>query len=262
VNSFFSSKHFEALFFGAVSSLAGCAIAGAALPATAQINPAYSLDGNQLGAQYGPQDSSLGLFLKVTKSSYEVNALGLGAQNKWIENLKNNYTVALWSYGNSGQYASDYTELAKVTFDPNSAGSYQTTNCAYDNGRICNYWQTLATPIPLAVSTPTTGYVIAAYGSFAGPNGNIYVAEGNATFQAPFVIDGLGYGFNWDGVSGYDDWALPLYSPPPPLAGENPVTIGYWNANISTVPGPLPAMGVLAGLKTSRMLRKRLRAAQ
>jgi hypothetical protein len=262
VNFFFSSKHFEALSLGAISSLAGFAIAGAALPATAQINPAFTLDGNQLGAQYGPQDSSLGLYLKVTTSSYRVNALGLGAQNKWINNLTNNYRVAMWSYGNSGQFASDFTKLAEVTFNPNNAASYQTTICAYDTNQICNYWQTLATPIPLAVSTPSTGYVIAAYGNFAGPNGNIYVAEGNATFQGPFVIDGAGYGFNWNGVSGFDDYPLPLYTPPTPLAGQNPVTIGYWNANISAVPGPLSAMGVLTGLKTSRMLRKRLRAAK
>ncbi|MEB3318852.1 MAG: hypothetical protein VKO39_12030 [Cyanobacteriota bacterium] len=262
MNSFFSSRKLEALSFAAIASLAGCAIAASTLPASAQINPAFSLDGNQLGAQYGPEDAALGLYLKVIAPGYKVNALGLGAQEKWINNLTNNYTVALWSYNNGASSAGDFTKLAEVVFDPNDTASYQTTNCAYDTALVCNYWQTLPTPVPLAASTPSTGYVIATYGNFAGPNGNMYIAQGNAVFPGPFAIDGTGYGFNWDGVAGFSDYPLPLYTPPDPLAGQQAVTIGYWNANISTVPGPISLMGILAGLKITRSLKTRVRAAK
>jgi hypothetical protein len=64
------------------------------------------------------------------------------------------------------------------------------------------------------------------------------------------------------GASGFNDATDPNGFYPVPIYPGSVGGNGYFNANLSTVPGPLPVLGAAAGFGWTRRLRKRIRASK
>jgi hypothetical protein len=215
---------------------------GGAAPTAAYI-PGYTTT-NALGGNTPTSISSSFGFFFDTNANVQMDGLGFSSQAAW--NNGTSYTVKLWSYVNGGANPSDYTELASKTFTQGTSYTFQ------DN----YFWQSLG-PISLPdtfTTDPTDqiGYVIAAIGDFSANPGNVQYETGTPTFN-PNILNG-GNGFNEaSDPNGY--FEVPIYD-----GGVG--SSGYFNANLSLVPGPLPVLGAAAGFGWSRRLRKRIRAAK
>jgi len=222
--------------------LAGCLLADQA-PAGAQFLPAYTTTG-AVGGTTGANPSSFGFFFEAA-SNVQLDGLGFSSQAGWGNGTT--YEVKLWSFVNGGGSPTDYTELANAMFTHGNSYSFQ-------DGY---FWQSLSPFITLPesiVSDPTSqrGYVITAIGDFTGTGGNVEFEGGTATFDTKFI--NVANGFNQT----------------PDMAGFYPIPIydggigdaGYFNANLSYVPGPLPLLGAAAGFSWTRRLRKRIRSSK
>jgi hypothetical protein len=246
------SPTFRAVLHTSASALAlgGVVLTGSLLPdqVKAQVSiPAYTTTGTLGGSTGSSTPYSFGFYFDVAGNNVNIDGLGFAAQQAWGNNTS--YTVKLWSYVNGGLAFGDYTEIASATFTAGSAPSYT----LQDN----YYWQTF-TGAPLFLpDTFTTdasndfGYAIAAIGDFSAVAGNVVYESGTATFD-PRILN-AGNGFNESG--------FPLFPVPfnlDPALGTN----GYFNANLSIVPGPLPVLGAAAGFGWTRRLRKRIRASK
>jgi hypothetical protein len=235
----------------AALSLASAAVSSA--PTLAQIAPAYSVSESVTGFfQSSPSSlppTSLGFVFNVDQTGYQTNALGFYNLPQWTSPANTNlYVVKLWSFVDFGDEDTDYTEEASVVFDPANTASYTLEQDWY--------FQPLTSPVTLNVSTAETGYAIAACGNFS--------TSGNGL---PFVgsPDSTGYTFN-PPVS----YVLPsVFSvvtsvpcPPPLLQGAPPpyTSNGFWNANLSIVPGPAPVMAAAVGYGMARRLRRRIQS--
>jgi hypothetical protein len=206
--------------------------------AMAQVIPAYNITDPATG-HFPQAQTSLGFFFTVDKPGYEVNAFGLYKQAVWPS--ADTYDVMLWSFINGGILSTDYTPVTTpLTFSSSDIGTYTTVNQWY--------FQFLPSPIPLAVSMPDEGYLMAAVGNFTA-TGALYIADGVLTTEPQITYSP----FPAYGDSTYTDFPLPIHS-----ASPNP-NIGFWNANLSLVPGPMPALGVAVGYGMARRLRRRIR---
>jgi hypothetical protein len=210
-------------------------------PSMAQIVPVYGVSGPSSG-HFPNNETSLGFFFTVDQPGYEVNAFGLYKQAAWPS--ADTYSVTLWSYVNGGSIASDYTPVTTpVNFSSSDVGTYTLVDQWY--------FQSLPSPISLAVSMPDEGYLLAAVGNFTA-SGAFYIAEGVLTTQPQIsYYRPPAYGDNT-----LTDFPLPLHT-----AAPFP-SIGYWNANLSLVPGPMPALGAAVGYGMARRLRRRIRGSR
>ncbi|MFM7237212.1 MAG: hypothetical protein ACKOYK_10685, partial [Cyanobium sp.] len=205
--------------------------------------PAYTTSGS--GGAYATTNvpSSYGFFFDY-QSTDPLDGLGFSSQPFWGNNKS--YEVKLWNFKNGGANLSDYTVVASTTFTHGISYPFQ-------DGY---FWQTLG-PIPM-VDTFTNdlanleGYVISAIGDFSNSPGNVQFEGGTASFNSRFVPSDPLNGFNQDGFTLYP---IPIFDGG---VGQN----GYFNANLSTVPGPLPVLGAAAGFGWTRRLRKRIRASK
>lgn len=226
------------IVFGAVASINN--------PATAKIVPAYTVT-NPVSGHYPQDQSSLGFYFTVDQPGYAVNAFGLYAQDGWSQ-TNDDYTVLLWSFHNYGGSAADYTQIGSpVIFKPSDIGSYAMLDQWY--------FQYLPSPIdlPVKIADDGDGYLITAYGNFT-PAGAAYKADGTKAFvpQATYFLPPA------YSETGKADFPLPLYiSPMPPFLDE-----GFWNSNLSLVPGPMPALGAAVGYGMARRLRRRIRGSR
>lgn len=212
-------------------------------PAHAQFLPGYTTTG-ATGGVYSVSPASFGFFFEAA-SNVLVDGLGFSSQAAWGNGTS--YTVKLWSFVNGGQNPADYTELANATFTHGNSYTFQ-------DGY---FWQSLMGSISLPesiVSDPTSqiGYVIAAIGDFSGTGGNVEYEGGTPTFNPSLVNAGNGFNDVMD-PNGY--FEIPIYDGG---VGSN----GYFNANLSLVPGPLPVLGAAAGFGWTRRLRKRIRSSK
>ncbi|MEB3257111.1 MAG: hypothetical protein VKN83_02210 [Cyanobacteriota bacterium] len=187
--------------------------------------------------------SSFGFFFD-TNANLQLDGLGFSSQAAWGNGTT--YTVKLWSYVNGGALPSDYTEIASSTFTHGTPYTFQ------DN----YFWQSLG-PISLPdtfTTDPTDqlGYVIAAIGDFSANSGNVQFETGTPTFN-PNILN-AGNGFN-DASDPNGYFEVPIYD-----GGVG--STGYFNPNLSLVPGPLPVLGAAAGFGWTRRLRKRIRASK
>jgi hypothetical protein len=219
---------------------------GLATPAHAYI-PAYTVP-SASGASYpGTNPSSWGLFFD-TKANMLMDGLGFSSQPGWPTG-STQYTVTLWSFDNFGTDPSDYTEVASKTFIPGVSYTFQ------DN----YFWQDLG-PIPLANTGPSVdpfnrkGYVIAAIGDFSAGPGNVQYESGVPTISPNFLLGGNGYNDS-------SQPALPVGYYPVPIFDGGVGINGYFNPNLSYVPGPLPILGVATGLGVARRIRRRVKSA-
>jgi hypothetical protein len=232
------------------ASLAGATSIGffvsLASPAHAYI-PAYTVP-SATGAYYpGTNPSSWGLFIDTTTNVY-IDGLGFSSQSGWPTG-STQYTVTLWSFDNFGTDPTDYTEVASKKFIPGVSYNFQ------DN----YFWQDLV-PLALANTGPSVdpfnrkGYVIAAIGDFSEAAGNVKFESGVPTVSPNFLLGGNGYN---------DSSQTPLpagYYPVPIFDGGVGIN-GYFNPNLSYVPGPLPILGAATGLGMARRIRRRVKSA-
>jgi hypothetical protein len=196
------------------------------------------------GGSWSNNPSSFGFFFDTT-SSLEINALGLGFQNNWSA-VTSNYDVTLWSFVNAGNNPADYTPIATTTFVGGQIYTLQQ-----------NYWWKGITPTLLPntsnVVDPTgqKGYVITAIGDFSGGTTSLKFETGVPTISQ--FLDLSGNGFN---VASSTNGFYPI-----PIAYDTSVGFnGYFNANLSIVPGPLPVLGVASAFGFSRRMRRRINA--
>ena len=208
---------------------------------TADFLPAYTTTGSVGGSTMGGVESSFGFFFEAAQN-VQLDGLGFASQAGWSNGTP--YEVKLWSFVNGGTNPGDYTELANATF---TQGNSYTFKDGY-------FWQSLSPFITLPesfVSDPTdqVGYVITAIGDFSGTNGNVEYEGGTATFDPRFLNAGNGFNDTTDTAGFYP---IPFYD-----GGLGDT--GYFNANLSYVPGPLPLLGAAAGFGWTRRLRKRIR---
>lgn len=205
--------------------------------------PGYTTTGSLGGNTTTNIQSSFGFFFD-TNANLQLDGLGFSSQAAWGNGTT--YTVKLWSYVNGGALPSDYTEIASSTFTHGTPYTFQ------DN----YFWQSLG-PISLPdtfTTDPTDqlGYVIAAIGDFSANPGNVQFETGTPTFN-PNILN-AGNGFN-DASDPNGYFEVPIYD-----GGVG--STGYFNPNLSLVPGPLPVLGAAAGFGWTRRLRKRIRASK
>lgn len=209
--------------------------------------PAYTTTNSTGGSTPNNTPSSFGFYFD-SKTTEPLNALGFSSQAAWGNGTS--YQVKLWYYNNGGANPTDYTEIATKTFTHGLAYSFQ-------DGY---FWQNVNPTIPLLdtfTNDPNDleGYVITTIGDFSNSAGNVEFEGGTATFNPKFVVNATSAsGFN-DATDTNGFYPVPVY---PGSVGSN----GYFNANLSLVPGPLPVLGAAAGFGWSRRLRKRIRAAK
>lgn len=227
-------------------SLAGATSAamtlGLAAPARA-FNPAVSVPA-PLGGSWANNPSSFGFFFD-TKTSVLIDALGLAYQDVW-SSVNTSYTVTLWSFINQGNNPGDYTPIASTIFNGGQIYTLQQ-----------DYWWKNITPTVLPQTSsdidPTnqTGYVITAIGDFSGGTTKLQFETGTPTVNPFFDLGGNGFN-----VSTSTNGFYPI-----PIAYDAAVGFnGYFNANVSYVPGPLPVLGVASAFGFSRRMRRRISA--
>ena len=209
--------------------------------------PAYTTSGSLGGSTPTNVISSFGFYLD-SKTTEPLNGLGFASQPGW--DLGTSYQVKLWYWKNGGANPSDYTEIASTKFTHGQPYSFQ-------DGY---FWQSIDPTIPLLdtfTNDPNDleGYVITAIGDFSNAPGNVEFESGTSTFNPRFVV-------NANGASGFNDATDPNGFYPVPIYPGNVGSNGYFNANLSTVPGPLPVLGAAAGFGWSRRLRKRIRTSK
>ncbi|MFN9645282.1 MAG: hypothetical protein ACK6BG_09260 [Cyanobacteriota bacterium] len=230
------------------ATLAGAASAGMTLgvaaPARA-ITPGLTVT-TPLGASWASNPSSFGFFFDTT-SNISIDALGLGFQNNW-SSVTSNYTVTLWSFVAGGAAASNYTPIVSSVFNGGQTYTLQD-----------GYWWKGITPILLPNTSnlvdPTSqlGYVVTAIGDFSGGASTLKFESGTPTISQYISLLGNGYNSSGSGP-GASYWPIPiLYSS---AVGNN----GYFNPNLSFVPGPLPVLGVASAFSFSRRMRRRIKA--
>lgn len=229
---------------GAVLSLA--APAHAFLPAYTTINPT---GGNYTTAN----PSSFGFFFD-TRTNVLIDALGFSYRNTWVSGSPS-YTVTLWSFTHGGQAPGDFLQLASRTFDSTSVYTLKD-----------GYWWNSITPIVLPrTSYPVDpgnlkGYVIAAIGDFSGAPGTVQF-EGTTEVGSAVIVDDR-FDLGGNGFNDSDQPALPTGFYPIPIADGNIGINGYFNPNLSYVPGPLPILGTATAFGMARRMRRRVKAAQ
>jgi hypothetical protein len=242
--------------------VAGLSLLGAA-PAQA-LNPSAiaPIFGKTEGGAGGVQGSrfpagtgaySVGFFFDVVGNGFSANALGVSAQANvpWTQP----YTVALFSWefdpaqvDNPANAGYTFTSLAARKFNPGDPNLVPTTGSTLSDVEF--YWLGLGSKIALPDTSDAVdpdglrGYAVATRGFFNEPDGNFIETDGFVTFNSQASY--LGDGFN--AASANFLYPFPVFE-----AGVN----GYWNGNVSVVPGPLPVMGVAAAFGWSRRLKKK-----
>jgi len=230
-----------------LASFAGLVLFGSLLhqaPAQSQTYlPGYTTTGALGGNTLTSVQSSFGFYFD-TNADLQLDGLGFSSQAAWSNGTS--YTVKLWSYVKGGANPSDYTEIASKTFTHGTSYTFQ-------DGY---FWQALG-PISLPDTfttdlTDELGYVIGAIGDFSAAPGNVQFETATPMFNPNILNAG----------NGFTDETDPLFKEIPfyPVAGVG--TEGYFNPNLSLVPGPLPVLGAAAGFGWSRRLRQRIRASK
>jgi hypothetical protein len=226
------------------------------------ILPVLSVQNTAGGFTNDPPDtftgsSSFGYYFDLNGSTV-IDALGLFAQETPVWTL-GDYAVTLYSYDAKDKdnlLPSEVSILQSVVFSANDAPSYLV------KGEY--FWQ----PIPMTtlVGTPADdakGYILGVNGLFTNtPPGQLLFIEtppGDETFNYGFIYEGNGSNNTDDptGVYPVGFYPVPAYLNTDPNTGD-PIN-GYFNPNLSVVPGPLPVLGTAAGFSWSRRLRKRIR---
>jgi hypothetical protein len=225
-----------------VSVVAGGAVLSAN-PAYAY-KPAYTTT-NRVGNYYEASNrSSFGFFFDVTQD-LPIDGLGFAPQEGWPGG-NSAYDVTLWKFENGGNNSSDYTQLATVTFTPGTSYTIQNYYC----------WQSII-PVILPESYTSDpgnlrGYAIAAIGNYQNQPGNVQFEVGTATIDPNFNFGRNGFNSSTD-TNGF--FPIPIYD------GGVGYT-GYYNPNLSYVPGPAPILGVASVIGMTRRLRQRIKATQ
>ena len=236
------------------------------VPQNSSINPGFTDDNDVVGSQNpsGTANYSVGFFFDSKSSTNNiVNALAVSAQANvpWTQP----YIVSLYSFTVDPLTSiTTYSAppLAQLTFNPGDPNLIPTDD-NFD-GLIDNYWLSLPIPVQLPITDLSVdpddlfGYAIAQSGNFNAPDGNFIEQDGTITFNPN--LEYLGSGFNDAIDPDYPFPAFPAFTDPDDP--NSPPVYGYWNPNLSLVPGPLPVLGAAAGFGWTRRLRKRIRASK
>lgn len=214
---------------------------GGVVPSASYL-PAYTSTGALGGYALTSNPSSFGFYFD-SKTTGPLNGLGFSSQQAWGNGTS--YEVKLWYWNNFGGDPSDYKEIASKTFTHGQPYSFQ-------DGF---FWQDVNPNVSLKDTftfdpNNEEGYVITVIGDFSNSPGNVQFESATATFNPNFVVGGNGFNEFPDGAGFYP---IPFYD-----GGIG--TDGYYNANLSVVPGPLPVLAAAAGFGWTRRLRKRISA--
>jgi hypothetical protein len=212
-----------------------------------------SADIGQLGN--ATNKASFGYFFDTSKDNVLVNALGFAQFTEWASYTSpdaSSYDVILWKYTKGEADYTGFQELAKVTFERDSATSY------VDAGAF--YWQPLASLLDLGTRTdsdPDVGYVVSSWG-FYNQDSLSFLYDGSGTFDPSFNY--IGNGYNVRTSPFYLAEVLPI-----PLDFDPNIPYGFFNPNVSyteevPVPGPVPLFGAAAAFGWTRRLRRRIRS--
>jgi hypothetical protein len=232
------------------ASLAAAASAGMAISTAAPAHaflPAFT-NPAPTGGSWPDNPSSFGFFFDTT-SNVRIDALGFSYQDTWIATSPS-YTVTLWSFKNAGAAPTDFTQIASRTFNP---GTIYTLQDDY-------WWNSLDAPIVLPITSSAVdpgdqkGYVIAAIGDFSGSTNTVKFEGGVATVDPLFDLGGNGFNVSTD-TEGF--YPIPIYPSDPDIGID-----GYFNPNLSYVPGPLPILGTASAFGLTRRMRKRINSAK
>ncbi len=212
------------------------------------INPAITVP-TAAGTYYpGTNPSSWGYFLDA-KTPVQLDGIGFSSQQGWPAG-SSSYTVTLWSFKNGGISPIDYTQIVSKTFTPGNSYHFQ------DN----YFWQSFP-PIYLPGTYTNTdpnglrGYVITAIGDFSDAPGNVQYEGGTPIVDSRFALGGNGFNDS-------SQPALPTGFYPIPIADGGVGLNGYFNPNLSFVPGPLPIFGVASAFGMARRMRRRVHSAK
>ena len=241
----FAKKATSAFAWASVASAMSAAVSiGLESPAQA-IFPAITVPNATQSPYPGTNPASFGYFIDAT-TPFFLDGLGFSSQQGWPTG-SSPYTVTLWSFKNGGYDPLDYTQIASATFTPGTPYHFQ------DN----YFWQSFA-PIYLPGTYIDTdpgnlkGYVIAAIGDFSNLPGNVQFEGGTATVSSKFVLGGNGFNDSGDPSGFY----------PIPIADGGVGINGYFNPNLSYVPGPLPILGAASAFGMARRMRRRVNSAK
>lgn len=214
----------------------------------ADVDPGYTTQLDELqGFTPGQNPASYGFFFDTAESGQSISSLGFAIFNDWNAG---NYDVYLWRYVGDLTSSSQFTELAKVTFNVANKGSYVSKG-GY-------YWIDIPN-VNLGVETlsdDNVGFAVAAVGNFSSATNTVpFLFDGTGSFSPQFVWDGNGFNGPLSSLSA--DMPVPL-----DYYDVNPLNFyGFFNANFSSeVPGPLPLMGVAAAFGWSRRIRRRIKS--
>jgi hypothetical protein len=231
----------------AVTVVAGGAVLSAD-PAYA-FKPAYTTK-NRFGNYYEVSpNSSFGFFFDVTQD-LPIDGLGFAPQEGWPGGTSS-YDVTLWGFENGGNSYSDYTQLRTVKFTPGNSYTILDNYC----------WQSIV-PIILPESYNTDagnlrGYVIAAIGNFKQQPGNVQFEVATPTIDPNFNFGRNGYNDSTDPAGNFPSGFFPI-----PIYDGGVGYTGFFNPNLSYVPGPAPILGVASALGIARKLRQRIKSAK
>lgn len=244
----FAKKATSALAWASVASAMSVAVSiGLVSPAQA-IFPAITVPNASQSPYPGTNPASFGYFIDAT-APFFLDGLGFSSQQGWPQGTSP-YEVIFWSFKNGGGTPLDYTQIASVTFTPGTQYHFQ------DN----YFWQSFA-PIYLPGTYTDTdpgnlrGYVIAAIGDFSDLPGNVQFEGGTATVSSKFVLGGNG--FNDSSFPGPPTGFYPI-----PIGDGNVGINGYFNPNLSYVPGPLPILGAATAFGMARRMKRRVNSAR
>ena len=248
--SFFTAMRCRKALIGALAS--GGVLMAAVQPAQAII-PVLTIS-NDTPNYTNPDflgDSSFGYAFDLQGTTI-VDAVGLYAPKEWT---KGSYTVTLWSYKPEPPDTLVFKVEASEIFDAALLNTYPI---------VGSYAWIPISPLTLTGTpgNPDEGYFISAIGSFLCESFDMGGKCASSTLQgayttstysfaSPFFTEENRYSYDTDAV-----YPLPFFIQP------SVSTNGFFNPNLSLVPGPLPVLGAAAGFGWTRRLRKRIRASK
>lgn len=176
------------------------------------------------------QQSSYGFYFETTQDVI-VNGLGFSSQPGWPNGLSN-YTVELWKYDLTGS-----SVIEQSTFVPAANGG---PDYAFNSGFFWQEFDPSTITLLRSDNDPDLGYFLLTRGDFRDLPGNVGAELVTSSAFNPLIVYD-GNGINLDPL----DPDFPVLLDQAVDGNNEPYTNGFFNANISLLPGQAPEVPVL-----------------